>query len=176
MPANPTWFQELTEILAALEALPSPWIDRSVFETLFGVKRRRAHQLMEQFGAVLVGKRYLIERDRLVTALRRVRDGDRFGHELRRRERFEILVEQLRKDQAARRVVIPGARATVPDFGLPSSVTLREGRLEVRFQGAEDLLRQLYQLAQAIAADYERYASELGATPRDLEASQPEIS
>jgi hypothetical protein len=176
VPANPTWFQELTEIVAALEALPSPWIDRSVFETLFRVKRRRAHQLMEQFGAVLVGKRYLIERDRLVKALSRVRDGDRFGREIRRRDRFEILVEQLRKDQAARRVVIPGARATVPDLGLPSSVTLREGLLEIRFRGAEDLLGQLYQLAQAIAADYERYAAELGATPRDLENSQAEVS
>jgi hypothetical protein len=37
---------------------------------------------------------------------------------------------------------------------LPAGVQLRPGHLEIAFFGAEDLLTQLYGLAQAMAADF----------------------
>ena len=41
--------------------------------------------------------------------------------------------------------------------GLPATIQLKPGELKIEFVGAEDLFRQLYELGQAIANDYERF-------------------
>jgi hypothetical protein len=40
---------------------------------------------------------------------------------------------------------------------LPAGIHLRPGELRIKFQGAEDLLRHLFELSQAIANDHERF-------------------
>ena len=40
---------------------------------------------------------------------------------------------------------------------LPEGVSVSRGRIEVRFDGAEDALERLYALAQALGNDYERF-------------------
>lgn len=46
MPAQPTWFRRLDEIVAALEAQPEPWVDRAALEALLEVGPRRAQQIL----------------------------------------------------------------------------------------------------------------------------------
>src|SRR5688500_4263334 len=45
MPDKPTWFGRLDDVISALEALPSPWVDRPTLELLLGVGRR-AQQIL----------------------------------------------------------------------------------------------------------------------------------
>ena len=40
---------------------------------------------------------------------------------------------------------------------LPDGVALGPGRLTVEFEGAEDLLAKLYELAQTVAGDFEEF-------------------
>jgi hypothetical protein len=42
---------------------------------------------------------------------------------------------------------------------VPSGIHLRPGELRIEFFGAEDLLRHLFELSQAIMNDYQRFES-----------------
>jgi hypothetical protein len=46
MPAKPEWLLRLPEIRAELEHLEVPVVDRSGVERIFGLKRRRAIELL----------------------------------------------------------------------------------------------------------------------------------
>jgi len=56
-------------------------------------------------------------------------------------------------------------RPTVPDLaqreldGLPSTIRLAPGRLEITCSDAQDLLRHLMELAQAITNDFDKFES-----------------
>ena len=45
---------------------------------------------------------------------------------------------------------------------LPEGVSVARGRIEVRFDGAEDALARLYALAQALGNDYGRFEELVG--------------
>ena len=48
---------------------------------------------------------------------------------------------------------------------LPEGVSVARGRIEVRFDGAEDALARLYSLAQTLGNDYERFEELVGRGP-----------
>ena len=50
MPARKSWLLRVSEIRRELAEMQVPVVDRAVFERLFGVRRRRAVQLMGFFG------------------------------------------------------------------------------------------------------------------------------
>jgi hypothetical protein len=159
MPAESEWLVHLPEIMYLLGQLPVPVLDRAAIETLFGVKRRRAIQLLAQFGGYQAGKTFLVNRDSLLRQLEKIRDGDRFQREAARRERLAGSLASLRKQAAASRVQIPlpeSARQAVLET-LPAGIDLKRNRLEVEFEGAEDLLAKLFHLAQAISNDWDRF-------------------
>ena len=100
-----------------------------------------------------------MNRDSLLQQLEKIRDGDRFQHEAARRERVAGSLAALRKHAAASRVQIPlpeAARQAVLET-LPAGIALTHNRLEVEFEGAEDLLAKLFHLAQAISNDWDRF-------------------
>lgn len=159
MPAKPSWFLRVPEILAELESLTVPFLDRPTVERLFLVRRRRANQLMTQFGGFQIGRTFLVDRSQLTEWLRALADGRDFDLESRRRSRVLQSLEEARKIQAARRVMVPAppskSRPEIED--LPPDIHLRPGELRIEFTGAEDLLRHLVQLTQAIVSDYTRF-------------------
>jgi hypothetical protein len=138
--------------------MPSAVLDRSCFEKAFGVKRRRAIELMHRFGGYQAGKTFLIERTSLLRRLERLERGEEFGHETSRRTRLADELDRVSRALPARQVRIQ-ASADVYDRRLADlpSVSLRPGKLEVEFHGTEDLLRNLFELAQAIQNDYRRF-------------------
>lgn len=159
MPAKPSWFLRVPEILAELESLAVPFLDRPTVERLFLVRRRRANQLMTRFGGFQVGRTFLVDRNQLMEWLHAVADGRDFDLERRRHARLLQSLEEARKVQAARRVRVPAPPEAhsreIQD--LPPGIQLRPGELYIQFSGAEDLLRQLVQLSQAIMNDYARF-------------------
>jgi hypothetical protein len=159
MPRQAEWLQQVPVALDALEKITTPVIDRAMLEKLLRVHRRDAIRLMHRFGGYQTGRTFLIERPALVRELKRIAAGEPYYFETRRRERLGNQLAEIRRDLVARRITIEVA----PDVayreldGLPSTIRLAPGRLEVTCSDAQDLLRQLMELAQAIANDFDKF-------------------
>ena len=71
MSAKAEWLLRLPEIRAELEHLDVPVVDRAGIEHIFGLKRRRAIELMHQFGGYQAGHTFLVDRARLLEEIGR---------------------------------------------------------------------------------------------------------
>jgi len=166
MPAQPQWLLRLPEIIAEFERLGLPVVDRAVFEKVFRVGRRRAIQLMHQFDGQQVGRTFVIDRRLLLDRLRARRSGAGFDYEQTRRLKVVDELERLRKLSPGREIRIP-VQPKILDHrlaDLPPGIHLKPGELRLEFSGTEDLLRQLFELSQAILNDYRRFEEAIRAT------------
>ena len=156
MAAKPSWWLHIPEIRSMLADVQLPVLDRAAVEQLFGLRRRQAIELMNRFGGYQTGRSLLIGRDQLVAQLDAIVAGDEFQRESARRERLASTVESVRRTRESEAVRIPISPHVFATrmATLGPEVQLRPGKLEVEFTGAEDLLRKLFSLAQAIANDY----------------------
>jgi hypothetical protein len=159
LPAKPTWWARLGEIVATLEASDAVVMDRLAAEKLFQVGPRRAVQLMTLFGAYEAGGAAMIERGRLLAKLQEIRDSNTFAEETRRRRKVAEELEVLQRRRAAEKV-----RITVePEIfssgigSLPEAVQISAGHLEIEYGDCEDLLHKLVALSQAAYNDFERF-------------------
>jgi hypothetical protein len=162
MPAQPTWFPRLTQILADLRAMKDvPLVDRQAFERIFQVQDRRARALMSRFAGIQVGHAWAVDRLQLIEALERIQRGEEFQWEQRRRQRIAQFYEEAAREHAARQVQIPVTRETRSRTvsSLPSGVDLRPGELRIQFAGAEDLATKLFGLSQAMARDWDAFVN-----------------
>jgi len=155
MPRRREWTSRLDVAVEELRSLPCPVVDRAAVEKLFGVSPRQALRILARMGAYRAGKGLQLGRDELVRRLEEMGRDETVVFESRRRERIAGLLEQVRRELAAKRVPIRGARDGVK--GLPEGVSVRPGRLAIEYGTAEELLARLLELAQAIAVDYERF-------------------
>ena len=148
----------LPRIIEELRLLQVPVLDRAAIEKLFGLKRRQAIQLLHRFGGYQAGRTFLVDRQELVEQLEAIRDGETFRYEQRRRRRLVVELESVRKYLRAAAVKIPlRPQARYQIDGLPPDVDLQPGQLRVEFDGVEDLLAKLYELAQSAAQDFVRF-------------------
>jgi hypothetical protein len=137
----------------------APVIDRAMFERIFGVGRRRALQLMHDCGGWQAGQAYLVDRLALLQQVEQLQNSPESVVEQRRRQRLSETLHEVRQHRAAARVTLPvaadaGQRSMLD---LPAGVHLQPGRLEVEFGQPEDLLARLYELAQAVAQDFDGF-------------------
>ena len=164
MPRKSDWLLRLPAIQHELQQLSVPVVDRSIFESVFQVGRRRAIQLMHRFGGYQSGRTFLLDRTALLRSLRSLESGDEFSLELRRKERLSAHFDQIRKFAAASRVSVPAAPGVYDTrlSSLPQGVRLEPGRLTVDYGSLEQLLERLFALSQALVNDLERFqASEI---------------
>lgn len=159
MPAKPTWWARLGEIVATLEASDAVVMDRAVAEKLFRVGPRRAVQLMTLFGAHEAGGAALIERERLLARLQEVRDSNTFVEETRRRRKVaeELDVLQRRRTAEQVRITVEPEILSSRMASLPEAVQIGAGHLEIEYGDCEDLLQKLVALSQAAYNDFERF-------------------
>jgi hypothetical protein len=159
MPAKPEWLLRLPDIRAELEHLGVPVVDRAGIERIFGLRRRRAIELMHQFGGYQAGRSFLLDRARLLGALQSLESGEDYTAEKRRRERLQDVVEASREHMISTRVRIPvraaAARASLDR--LAPGVLLMPGMLSIEFRHPIELLEKLYELAQAISHDFDKF-------------------
>ena len=136
-----------------------PVVDRAGIERLFGLRRRRAIELMHQFGGYQAGRAFLVDRARLLEALQSLESQEDYAVEKRRRERLQDVVEASREHMISTRVRIPvraaAARASLDR--LAPGVLLLPGMLTIEFRHPIELLEKLYGLAQTIGHDFERF-------------------
>jgi hypothetical protein len=159
MPAQPQWLLRLPEIIGEFEKIDLPIVDRAVFEKVFGVRRRRAIQLMHYFGGHQVGRTFIIDRKTLLDQLRGWKGSENFEHEQARRLRVVEELDRLRKLAPSRkvRIQVPSEARDNRLADLPAGIHLKPGELRIEFFGTEDLLRHLFELSQAIVNDYQRF-------------------
>jgi hypothetical protein len=159
LPAKPTWWARLGEIVTTLEMSDAVVMDRLAAEKLFQVGPRRAVQLMTLFGAHEAGGAAIIERGELLAKLRGLCDTGTFAEERRRRRRVADELEDLQRRRAAEQVRI----AVKPEIfrsrikSLPEAVLIRAGHLEIEYADCEDLLHKLVALSQAAYNDFEHF-------------------
>jgi len=159
LPAKPTWWARLGEIVATLEVSDAVIVDRSVAEKLFQVGPRRAVQLMTYFGAHEAGGAAMVERESLLVKLRGLRETGAFQEEARRRRRVGEELEILQRRRAGEKVRIAVEPGVLKSgiASLPDAVQIRAGHLEIEFGDCEDLLHKLVALSQAAANDFEYF-------------------
>lgn len=159
MPAKALWLLQIPEIASQLETFDVPVVDRSIIERLFGLRRRRAIELLHRFDGYQAGRTFLIDRRLLIEHLRRLAEGEEFQAESQRKERLSEAVGQLHRYRMASRVKIPVRTDALGevDTGLADGIGLEPGHLHISFHGTEDLLSKLYALSQAAAKDFDRF-------------------
>ncbi|MGH9659536.1 MAG: hypothetical protein ACRD96_13395 [Bryobacteraceae bacterium] len=151
MAAKKSWLLRVPEILDLLGQFPEPVLDRAAIENLFGVRRRRAHQLMSRFGGYQAGRTWLVRRDDVTRAIAGL--GDEAGFERRRRVRLVDALDRARREFAGRHVTIVVDRRPERLAQLPDSIKIEPGRLTITFSTSQDLLARLYELSQAMLHD-----------------------
>lgn len=158
MPAQPAWLLRLPAIRSAVSALAAPVLDRAAMEEIFEVRRRRAIELLHRFGGYQAGKTFLIDRASLLRQLEAIEAGGDFRQERARRRRVSDELSRVQAALRAKAVSIPAPRTTgASPGGLPQGVRLEPGELRIQFQGTEELLGRLLELAMTIQNDYERF-------------------
>jgi hypothetical protein len=160
MPAQPAWFHRLPPILETLRGMEVSHLDRLAVQKLFGVRERRARQLMAGLEGLRVGNAAAVSRLALIARLEETAQGGLFQWEVNRRARVVEELDRTRRQLAARRVRIPAA----PDVedrrvrDLSCDIMLKPGELRIGFYGAEDLAAKLLELSKAMANDWPTFA------------------
>ena len=160
MPDQPSWIEHVPKILDSLQAPGAPpFLDRPAIETLFGLRRRQAIQLLRRFGGYQVGKTFLVPREAVIGFLRDPRRKTAAELEKGRFERVSNALGAARTELHQRRIAIPAAPETLAleISGLPEGICLEPGRLTMRFEKPLELLQKLFSLSQALANDFETF-------------------
>jgi hypothetical protein len=158
MPAKPRWWLQIPEILQALETLQTPWLDRETLEQIFGLRRRRAIELLHAFGGFQVGRTFLADRQAMIEQLRAIQSGEDFQWEHKRRRRISEVLSEARQYTQATRIAIP-VIAGAPSPALPPGVHFQDGRMTIEYRDVMDLLAKFYALSQAAARDFAGFRS-----------------
>jgi hypothetical protein len=167
MPRKSQWLEQLPDALEELRRFRAPVVDRAILERVLRIHRRAAIRLMHRFGGFQAGRTFLIDRLQLIEKLQRIAGGEEFVTERDRRARLSDELERTRRLIPARQVRI----ATAADVrerllkDLPAGIHLAPGELRIEFFGAEDLLRHLFELSQAMINDFDRFQEAVDDVP-----------
>ena len=160
MPDQPSWIQHVPRILESLESAGAPpFLDRPAIETLFGLRRRQAINLLRRLGGYQVGKTFLVPREAVIGFLRHPRRHTAAEIEKARFERVANALAGARQELDRRRIPIPNQPETsrLEISGLPDGIRLETSRLTVCFAEPIELLQKLFALSQALANDFETF-------------------
>ena len=123
MPPRPVWVSRVSSILGELRALDADYLDRQTIERIFGIRQRRARQLMAGLPNVKVGNAIAVSRKDLINSLETDSDSSKNS----------------RDGRAGCTVNRP---ATVSQK-LPDGIHLYPGELRLRFTTPTDLASKL---------------------------------
>ena len=157
---QPFWLQDISDIIDTARNSSVPFLDRAAVQNLFQLQKRQAIRLMHSIGGYHIGKAFVVGREKLIEWLQEVAATRDARFKEAARERIEVAIEEARTMVGRNRQFIVGPEtlsATIP--GLPATIQLKPGELRIEFFGTEDLLRQLFELSQAIGNDYGRFQS-----------------
>jgi hypothetical protein len=163
MPDQPSWIERLPEILDELQAPGAPpFLDRSVVEKLFRLRRRRAIDLLGLIGGYKLGKTYLAPREAVVRFLTAPQRRSAAAQESGRFEQVQLALGEARHELAQHHILVPDVPG-VEFAGLPDGIRFEPGQLILSFEQPAELIEKLIALAQALTNDYETFERSLAA-------------
>jgi hypothetical protein len=166
MPAKPAWLLRVPEIIEEVRCLQGPVVDRAMLERMFGVRRRRAIDLMQRVGGYQCGRTYLVNREDILDWLERVKAEPSFQSEETRKRKLTGQLNELHRHRAASRITIPVLRDGLTRLPcLPEGITINPGTLTVLFATTEELLARLYAFSQLVADDFDAFCDMLQDMP-----------
>jgi hypothetical protein len=149
VPDKPIWYSQLDAAVAQLEALPSPWVDRAALESVLGVGRRRAQQILQPLICRTIGKSGLADREDVIRYLRALATGEPGAFEKQRRQRLHSLLSRPRVPVEAPVKVM---NQELDD--LPPGVHLAPGRIVLEgFSTPAEAKQKLLALIMAMGND-----------------------
>jgi hypothetical protein len=161
MPDKPVWYDRLTEAEAQIAALPSPWVDRKTLESVLGVGRRRAQQILQPLIRLTIGKNGLAMKEDVIAYLRQLAQGDAASFERQRRDRLAALIDTWHREaQEQPRVLVEAPDSIVNQEinSLPAGVRLAPGRILIEgFTTPDEAKQKLLALIMAIGNDPEEF-------------------
>src|ERR1035437_7279143 len=104
MPSQPAWFHRFDEILETLRGMESTHLDRQAVQKLFGVRERRARQLMAGLPGLRAGYAFAVARLALIARLEETAQGGLFQWETNRRARVVEELDRTRRDRKSTRL------------------------------------------------------------------------
>lgn len=172
MPNQPLWLHRVARAIEELESNPDPWVDRRVVETLLGVGRRRAQQLLAPLARRRIGTSIVADRDQIIHHLKKVAAGEQAHYEERRRKQLWDRIQQLRRQWIEQPPVLVEISDTqirqveMHDFhGLPEGIELAPGSITIRFREADEALQKLMALAMAIGQNRQAFDERVALRP-----------
>jgi hypothetical protein len=160
VPDKPTWYGRLDQVIAELEDLSWPWVDRETLEALLQVGPRRAQQILRPCVIRQVGANGLAGREELIAHLKRLAAGDEAQYERRRRQKLAQVLEGLRREALAQPKVLveaPTAVLSQQFANLPDGVSISPGAISIIFSSPNEALQRLLALAMAIGNDFNEF-------------------
>ena len=167
MPAKPIWYGRLDDIIAQLNELPWPWIDRATLQSLLKVGRRRAQQILQPCVSQQIGASGVATREVLIAHLQHLAAGDYAQYERKRRQRLAAALAQPS--------VLVAAPITVLNqqfVNLPEGVVMSAGSISITFTSPVEALQRLLALAMAIGNDFAEFEHIVGLN-QPAEVNQP---
>lgn len=156
------WVHRASEVLAALDALEAPTLDRQAIQALFDVSPRQALRILHRFAGHRAGQALLIGRLELKSKLEALTaSSDDVLFEQRRHQNVAAELRRIASARNARRLTI-AAPASPALTQMSPGIRLGEGKLEISYTSGEELLGRLLELAQAVADDPERFRQVTG--------------
>ncbi|MGA3039209.1 MAG: hypothetical protein ABSF54_00310 [Bryobacteraceae bacterium] len=160
MPDKPMWYGRLEQVIAELDNLTWPWVDRQTLQALLQLGPRRAQQILRPCVTRQVGANGVADREELIAHLRRLASGDEAHYERRRRQRLAQVLEGLREAALAQPKVLVEAPTTVLNqelANLPDGVSVTPGAISITFSTPNEALQRLLALAMAIGNDFTKF-------------------
>ena len=161
MPDKPLWYDRLAEAEAQLATLPSPWVDRATLESILGIGRRRAQQLLQPLVRHTIGRSGLALKDEVIRYLRQLARGDKAVYEHQRRKRVAGLIQRWHREtreQPQIFVEAPDTIVTQQLETLPEGVHLSPGRILIEgFMTPDEAKQQLLALIMAMGNNPEEF-------------------
>lgn len=170
MPAQPSWYLRVPEILGHLRAPTAPpFLDRPAVEQLFRVSRRQAIRLLGGSNGYQIGKTFLVDRQSLVSFLENVERSGAAPQARARKQRVLTALHEAANQSAAQRIQIRTDRlANIPTTaGESAAIELVEpGKLQITYRGAEDLLARIVELAASATTDFPAFRTRYEGPPQ----------
>jgi hypothetical protein len=169
MPDKPVWYDRLPEAEAQLGALPSPWVDRATLESILGIGRRRAQQILQPLVRHTLGKNGLAPKEDVIAYLRQLAAGDPASYERKRRQRLAALLETWGQQARAQPQVLVEAPDSIVNQELdqlPDGVHLSPGRIRIEgFLTPDEAKQKLLALIMAMGNEPEEFDRRITVPP-----------
>jgi hypothetical protein len=152
-------------VIAELNRLPWPWIDRETLQVLLKVGRRRAQQILQPCVTRQIGSSGVAAREDLMAHLQRLASGENAHYERRRRQRLAQAMDDLRRAALAEPKLLLEAPTSIVSqqlANLPVGVTISPGNISIAFSSPAEALERLLALAMAIGNDFTEFERTAG--------------